>query len=188
MIILALGNPGTKYEYTRHNIGWLALDAYTEGQGLSFETKKIFQAEVANTEDWVFAKPGTFMNHSGESAKALVKQYGEELVVVHDDIDIPLGQVKCSFARGSGDHNGVQSIIDHLGNNNFFRIRIGVRPVHEELLPRIAPPDGYERFLLDDFTPLEQQELKQGVQKAVTIMGELAGGKTFQELMNIYNA
>jgi peptidyl-tRNA hydrolase len=66
----------------------------------------------------------------------------DEIVVVYDDIDINIGTVKCSFDRGAGGHNGVQSIIDHVGTKAFARIRVGVRPVHEELLPRIAPPDG----------------------------------------------
>lgn len=187
MIIVGLGNLGTKYQHTRHNIGWMVLDAFFADRGVSFEEKKIFHALLAQEGGVVFAKPTTFMNRSGEAVAALIKQYGEMIVVIHDDIDIPLGEVKCSYARGSGDHNGVQSIIDHLGHKDFFRIRVGVRPVHEELLPRIAPPDGYERFLLDDFSPLEQEDLKQGVQKAVTIIGELTKGKAFQELMNEYN-
>lgn len=160
----------------------MALDAL----GLSFEYKKLFQSDIAETEGVLFAKPQTFMNDSGLAAKKLVQQYGEALVVVYDDIDIPLGQVKCSFGRGSGDHNGVQSIIDHLGHKDFFRIRIGVRPVHEELLPRIAPPDGFEKFLLSNFTPMEDELLKQGITKAVDIIAALKT-HSFEELMNMYN-
>ena len=187
MIIVGLGNPGTKYEKTRHNVGWMVLDEYAHREGLSFSLEKHFQAALASRGDSVFAKPQTFMNDSGAAVKKLVQQYGADFIVVHDDIDIPLGQVKCSFARGSGDHNGVQSIIDHLGTKDFFRIRIGVRPVHEELLPRIAPPNGYETFLLSNFIPMETELLKEGITKAVLIIEALFEGKTAQEIMNEHN-
>ncbi len=182
MIIIGLGNPGKKYERTRHNAGFMTLDALL----LSFEYKKLFQSEIAEHEGMIFVKPQTFMNDSGIAVKKLVQQYGEELAVVYDDIDIALGEVKCSYGRGSGDHNGVQSIIDHLGHKDFFRIRIGVRPVHEELVPRIAPPDGFEKFLLSNFTSLEDELLKQGINRAVEVIESLKT-KTFDEVMNQYN-
>lgn len=186
MIIIGLGNPGGKHERNRHNAGFMALDALARSEALSFEEKKMFSAAVSQWNGMILAKPLTFMNNSGEAAKALAKQYGDELAVAYDDIDIPIGQVKCSYGRGSGDHNGVQSIIDHLGHKDFFRIRIGVRPVHDELLPRIAPPDGFEKFLLSDFTPLEEEKLKEGIEQAVNIISELRT-KTFEQVMNEYN-
>lgn len=186
MIVIGLGNPGKKYQHTRHNVGWMVLDAFAARESASFEEKKIFQSTVAQVGDLVLAKPTTFMNDSGLAASALIKQFGEQLVVIHDEINIPLGEVKCSFDRGSGDHNGVQSIIDHLGHQKFFRIRIGVRPIHDELLPRIAPPDGFEKFLLSDVTPIEEEKLGEGIEKAVKIISELPT-KSFEELMNRYN-
>jgi peptidyl-tRNA hydrolase, PTH1 family len=186
MIILGLGNPGAKFAKNRHNVGFMILDAYAAQESLSFAEEKLFFSEVARTGDTVLAKPDTFMNDSGKAAKVLLKQYGDELVVVYDEINVPIGEVKCSYDRGSGDHNGVQSIIDHLGHQKFFRIRIGVRPVHEELLSRIAPPDGFEKFMLSDFTPMEQELLKQGIETAVKIIRELPD-KTFDQLMNEYN-
>jgi peptidyl-tRNA hydrolase, PTH1 family len=182
MIILGLGNPGGKYAHTRHNVGFMVLDRLAD----DFEASPIFFSNVAKAGEQILAKPDTFMNDSGKAAKALMKQYGKELVVVHDEINVPLGEIKCSYDRGSGDHNGVQSIIDHLGHQKFFRIRIGVRPVHEELLPRIAPPDGFEKFLLSNFTPMEAELLQQGIAKAVQIIKELPE-KTFEEIMNRYN-
>ncbi len=187
MIIIGLGNPGKKYERTRHNAGFLALDELANREELHFNERTLFHSLVApHGEGMVLAKPQTFMNESGKAVKMLLKQYDGDLVVVYDDIDISLGEVKCSFGRGSGDHNGVQSIIDHLGHKEFFRIRIGVRPVHDELLPRIAPPDGYEKFLLSNFTSLEDELLKQGIGKAVEIIDALKT-KTFDEVMNQYN-
>jgi peptidyl-tRNA hydrolase, PTH1 family len=186
MIILGLGNPGAKFAKNRHNIGFMVLDEYATREDVVFEEEKTFFSHIARNEDMVLAKPDTFMNDSGKAAKVLLKQYGGELVVVYDEINVPIGEVKCSYDRGSGDHNGVQSIIDHLGHQKFFRIRVGVRPVHEALLPRIAPPDGFEKFMLSDFTPMEQELMKQGIEKAVKIMRELPN-KTFEQLMNEYN-
>jgi peptidyl-tRNA hydrolase, PTH1 family len=186
MIILGLGNPGAKFAKNRHNVGFMVLDAYAGQEDLSFVEEKSFFSQIARNGDMVLAKPDTFMNDSGKAAKVLLKQYGGELVVVYDEINVPIGEVKCSYDRGSGDHNGVQSIIDHLGHQKFFRIRVGVRPVHEALLPRIAPPDGFEKFMLSDFTPMEQELLKQGIEKAVKIVRELPD-KTFEQLMNEYN-
>ena len=106
--------------------------------------------------------------------------------MVYDDIDIPIGSVKCSFDRGAGGHNGVQSVIDHLGTTAFFRIRVGVRPTHEELLPRIAPPDGFEKFLLTDFAPFEIELKEQGIAKAVEIITALET-MSFTDAMNKFN-
>jgi len=186
-IIIGLGNPGHAYAHHRHNIGFTALDALAARVGLHFNERALFRAQIAlNGTDQLLAKPDTFMNDSGIAARMLAKQYDTSIVVVYDDIDIDIGLVKCSFARGAGGHNGVQSIINHLGTNAFFRIRIGVRPVHEELLPRIAPPDGFEKFLLSDFAPFEEDLKQQAIARAVNIIESL---KTmgFEEVMNKYN-
>ncbi|MCC6199136.1 aminoacyl-tRNA hydrolase [Candidatus Nomurabacteria bacterium] len=186
VIVIGLGNPGEKYAHTRHNAGFLVLDAYAAAHELVFNERKIEQSLVAYGEGLLLAKPQTFMNESGIAVCRIMHNNKGVLVVVHDDIDIALGEVKCSFGRGSGDHNGVQSIIDQLGTKDFFRIRIGVRPVHQELLSRIAPPDGFEKFLLSRFTPMEEDLLQQGVVKAIQIITTLPSN-TVEELMNTYN-
>ena len=126
------------------------------------------------------------MNDSGLAAELLVKNHDGSVVVVYDDIDINLGEIKCSFGRGAGGHNGVQSVIDHLGTKDFFRIRIGVRPVNEELLPRIAPPNGFETFLLSNFAPFEHALRDQAIEKAIHIIESLPH-KSIEEIMNLYN-
>ena len=186
-IIIGLGNPGHKFAGHRHNIGFMTLDAYAEKGGLHFTQKDLFHAQLAqNGPDQLLAKPDTFMNDSGKAARMLAKQYDASIVVVYDDIDINIGLVKCSFDRGAGGHNGVQSIIDHLGTKEFFRIRIGVRPVHEELLPRIAPPDRFEKYLLSDFAPFEDELKQQGMKRTIEII-EALKTKSFEEVMNTYN-
>lgn len=177
--IIGLGNPGKKYEGHRHNIGFQVLNRLTH----AFEQDKYAHALVASYEGFTLVQPQTFMNESGKSAQKFQK---EDIIVVYDDIDIPLGTVKCSFDRGAGGHNGVQSIIDHLGTTAFARIRVGVRPVHEELFSRIAPPDGFEKFLLSDFAPQEHDLREQGIKRTIEII-EALKTKTFDEVMNQFN-
>ncbi|MDB5188791.1 MAG: peptidyl-trna hydrolase [Candidatus Nomurabacteria bacterium] len=186
-IVIGLGNPGTTYAQQRHNIGWMVLDALAAREAITFTEKKLFSASIAQFGELLLAKPETFMNNSGMAAKAIMKQYMDAPVaVVYDDIDIPLGEIKCSFGRGAGGHNGVQSLIDHLGHKEFFRIRIGVRPIHEELLPRIAPPDGFEKFLLSNFAPFEIELRDQSIEKAIQIIESLPH-TSIEEIMNLYN-
>lgn len=181
--IVGLGNPGNIYQDTRHNIGFVVLDRFADEIGASFVYDRYMDAQKAVVGEFILLKPETFMNDSG---KALRHTKDTPVVVVYDDIQIALGEVKCSFGRGAGGHNGVQSIIDHLGTKDFFRIRVGVRPVSEELLSRIAPPDGFEKFLLSDFAPFEQELREQGIKKAVAII-EALKTKTFEEIMNAFN-
>jgi peptidyl-tRNA hydrolase, PTH1 family len=185
--VIGLGNPGGAYVGHRHNIGFQILDRFAEEEGTHFSERKILEAVTAQVgETLMLVKPMTFMNESGRSARAVMRNNDTSIVVVYDDIDIPLGTVKCSFSRGAGGHNGVQSIIDHLGTKDFARIRIGVRPVHEELLPRIAPPDGFQTFLLSNFAPFESELREQGIQKAIEII-KLLPEKSFEEITNQYN-
>lgn len=186
IIIIGLGNPGAKHSKQRHNVGFQILDSLAEKESLHFVEKNIFESFVVQYGDLLLAKPTTWMNDSGKSARLLQKQFQVPVAVVYDDIDINIGSVKCSFDRGAGGHNGVQSMIDCLGTTAFFRIRVGVRPTHEELLPQIAPPDGFEKFLLTDFAPMELELKEQGINKAIEII-EALKTKSFEEVMNQFN-
>ena len=139
-VIVGLGNPGKKYENTRHNVGFLALDkiiakleTQSEKQG-NFKLEKKFDAEIAemefNNEGIILVKPQTFMNRSGESVSKIVNFFKidpvKDLIIIHDDIDVELGKIKVKNIGSSGGHNGVQSIIDSLGTENFLRVRIGI--------------------------------------------------------------
>ncbi len=140
-IIIGLGNPGKKYENTRHNVGFLALDKIDKKIITTrFKLEKKFEAEVAKfklgNEDIVLIKPQTFMNLSGQAVRKVVDFYklnpSKDLIVVYDDIDIPLGQVRIRQEGSSAGHNGLQSIIDELGTDRFMRVRIGIgRPSNE---------------------------------------------------------
>ncbi len=147
-LIIGLGNPGKEYFANRHNIGFLSLNYLARLYKITF-SKKLSKARlgagiIAGTEV-VLAKPQTYMNASGESVRLLVQRYGvslEDLIVIHDDLDLPLGKIRIRRGSSSGGHKGAQSIISALGNQDFIRIRVGIgRPT--------APPGCKEAEVID---------------------------------------
>jgi len=165
-IIVGLGNPGEKYKSTRHNIGFMVVDALAKKLNLNWEKNKNLKAETVKFDDVLLVKPQTFMNLSGESVKAVLSYYkspstswGEvpiahDLVVVHDDLDIDFEKYKISTDSRAAGHNGVQSIIDQLGTKNFTRYRIGIRNPRKEKVPT-------EKFVLEKFKPEELKIIKE---------------------------
>ena len=134
-LILGLGNPGRKYEGTRHNAGFLVLDELASRAGVLFGRGWFSSARMAKAElaevSVLLAKPTTFMNRSGEAAAALMRKRGlkaADLVVVFDDLELGLGQVRVRPRGGAGGHKGLQSLIAHLGTEDFVRVRVGVGP------------------------------------------------------------
>lgn len=132
LLIVGLGNPGRKYLSTRHNIGFMALDYLAKRAGASFKESK-WEADIVKTSLWsrplLLAKPTSFMNLSGIPVNRIASYYQippEQIVVIHDDLDLDAGRIKIVCGRGAGGHNGIKSIIDHLGTREFIRIRIGV--------------------------------------------------------------
>ena len=147
-LIIGLGNPGAKYEKTRHNVGWRVIDELAArhqlGAGRSEKRAQTWDGSIRG-ERVKLAKPLTYMNRSGESARALMDYYKipiNRLIVVHDDLDTPFGRLRLRQAGGHGGQNGLRSIIQHLGNNGFARLRFGIgrppgrmNPVDYVLLP-----------------------------------------------------
>ena len=136
IIIIGLGNPGKKFENTRHNVGFMALDEFARKNNFpEFELQKKSNALISDKpldtargkENIILAKPQTFMNESGKAVKAIIKNNpAESLIVIHDDIDLPVGKIKIIKERGSAGHKGVESIIKSIGNDGLIRIRIGI--------------------------------------------------------------
>jgi len=133
MFLLAgLGNPGAKYEKTRHNVGFMFLDYLADDFGESFKSSQ-WPAEVLKTTLWgdqfLLVKPDTFMNRSGLAVARIASYYKiscQQVIIVHDDLDLALGRIKIVSDRGAGGHNGIKSIIENLGSKEFIRIRIGI--------------------------------------------------------------
>ena len=177
-----LGNPGSKYDHTRHNIGFMVVDRIAEENSLIFSESK-WQAQAVNASIYskhVFlVKPQTYMNESGRSIGGIADYYridSANIVVVHDDLDLDLGQVKIVVSRGAGGHKGITSTISHLGSNDFIRVRFGIgrpesaMPVNKFVLSKFTQP---ERELVDEKISqvIKQIELiiSEGVVKAMNL-------------------
>jgi PTH1 family peptidyl-tRNA hydrolase len=131
-IIVGLGNPGKKYERTRHNAGFMAVEEVARGLHADIAQEKyhalIGKARIDSIEA-ILVKPQTFMNNSGRSVGAIIRYTHaalSDIVVLHDDLDLPLGTVRIKAGGGHGGHNGLRSIIEHLGSPDFIRVRIGI--------------------------------------------------------------
>ncbi len=164
-IIVGLGNPGDNYHRTRHNAGWIFLDALTNGE--NWKENKKFSALTCEVGGVILVKPLTYMNESGVSVRKIMDFYGllpkrlglfgkkdaelnDVLTVIQDELDLDFGKVKISTDSGSAGHRGIESIISHLQTKKFKRLRLGIK---NELLKNKIPP---EKFVLQNFT---QEEL-----------------------------
>jgi len=166
--LVPLGNPGEQYQATRHNVGWVAMDycvnAWRLPQPLASrsESGQVTQGVVNETEVKILY-PDTFMNNSGSAVVKLVpKNEINQLIVIHDDIDLPFGEIKLVQGRGGGGNNGVSSIIQKLESKDFIRVRIGIAPKSFWTGQTKRPAGGgpLERFVLKPFTKTEQKELE----------------------------
>lgn len=179
--IVGLGNPGEEYEGTRHNTGRIILDAFRKAQSFSEWTldKKIqaLTSEGKIKKEKVFLiEPETFMNTSGKNLGALITSLkkAESLVVIQDDLDLPIGSFKISFNRGSGGHRGVESIMRAIKTEAFTRIRVGISPVTSG--GKLKKPHGEKEvgdFILAQFKKQEQDMLKKvskKISEALTVL------------------
>jgi peptidyl-tRNA hydrolase, PTH1 family len=157
-LIVGLGNPGKQYENSRHNVGFRVLDLLTGPE--AWENK--YDSQIIKTDEVILAKPQLFMNLSGKAVAQILKFYpSAKLIVVHDELDFPLGSMKVMNNINSAGHNGVQSIIDEIGTKDFVRIRIGIsNPETKKDLPG-------DVYVLEKFTPQEEDILKEVLLKAV---------------------
>lgn len=136
-MIVGLGNPDSKYEKTKHNIGFMAVDKIVNNLDVTFTEDKNFKAQIGSTfinhEKVYFVKPTTFMNNSGIAVKALLTYYNisvEDLIVIYDDLDMEVGKLRLRSKGSAGGHNGIKSIIAHIGTQEFNRIKVGIgRPL-----------------------------------------------------------
>jgi PTH1 family peptidyl-tRNA hydrolase len=158
-LYIGLGNPGTEYALTRHNVGFMCIDQLAKELGTTFSRDKYTDSEVAKDKDLLFAKPQTFMNSSGVAAKKLTEHYHIDvptgMFLIHDDLDIKLGEYKIQFEVGPKVHNGVNSVEEELGTTAFWRLRIGVD--NRDLANRM-PGEAYvlQKFLKEELLVLSK--------------------------------
>lgn len=183
-LIVGLGNPGRDYEDTRHNIGFMVVDALASQFGASWATEKRWDCALAKFSGGWLIKPLTYMNLSGQAVSAACRFYKlqpAEVLAVYDDVDLPLGTLRLRLQGSAAGHNGVRSLISHLGGDAFPRIKVGISPAN-------GRPAG-ERMVdhvLGRFTEAERPALQQVVSRATeAVRSALSSG--MENAMNLFN-
>jgi PTH1 family peptidyl-tRNA hydrolase len=184
-LVAGLGNPGREYENTRHNLGWVVLDAFAKKLGLAWKQAPQFEAETARWDGpggtrWLL-KPLTYMNGSGAAVSALARYYKIEpadIAIVYDDLTIDLGLIKVTVTGSAGGHNGVASLLEHLGDG-FARYRLGIGP-------KQPPQMDMADFVLGKFTPEQQSLVNQKLDQYVSGL-ELLLSRGIEPAMNQLN-
>lgn len=181
-LVVGLGNPGIRYEHTRHNMGFDVVDRFVDSLGLTFDRegfKGIYTKAKYFDEEIIVLKPQTFMNLSGESVIEVVNFFKidiDNIIVVYDDMDTPVGHIKLKLKGSSGGQKGIQSIIEHLGTEEIKRIKVGIgRPIFETIDYVLSKP-------LKD-----EQEAIEDAQKNAAAALKLAIKENFDKAMTAYN-
>ena len=193
--VIGLGNPGDKYANTRHNVGRMALEKMADKAGFSSWSKSksgncLYNKYELGDESLEFLLPETFMNRSGETVQYVVRKHGAtaaDFIVVHDDIDLPFGEVKIAANKGAGGNNGVQSIIKVLGSKEFVRVRIGIAPKHFITGKTKRPAGGgeLEKFVLKPFSVLERtclSEVLDAAAEAIELIVQIGANEAMNKL------
>lgn len=188
-IIVGLGNPTPKYRNNYHNLGFMTADALAEKLKMKIKTsecKSLTAQKRIDGDDVVIAKPQTFMNLSGEAVKELLRKYGaysEDLIVVYDDADIPVGKLRLRKEGSAGTHNGMRSIIKEINTEKFPRLRIGFgcAELKDKSVPIIEK-------VLSDISYTDREKINEAIQKAADKLCDYIVGKlTFDALMQEIN-
>ena len=182
-LIVGLGNPGPKYQWTRHNAGFMVLDRLSHLAGIAV-TRKNFSG-LCGEGSWqgerlVLLKPQTFMNLSGRSVAEALRFHKlsvEDLIVIHDDLDIPFGRVKLKEGGGHAGHNGLRSLSQELGSGAFLRVRVGIgRPIHGDVA----------NYVLSNFAPEEMAALPRLLDGVIDLL-EMLVAEGLPKTMSLYN-
>ncbi len=191
LLIIGLGNPGQKFQKTRHNLGWQVLDLLQkkwkkEHNFSNWKKVKKFKAEInkgkIGNKKIILVKPLTFMNLSGQAIKLLISYYKiqpKDLFVIHDDIDIPLGKIKISKNQGAAGHKGIQSMIEELGTKNFARLRIGIKPENSK-------PKNVEKFVLLKVNKNDEKNIEEAIGKTIEAIEKIIK-EGLEKTMNKFN-
>ena len=201
-IIVGLGNPGEKYINTRHNLGFKIVEHFLKdfqsAKNTLWEPSKKFKSEISQIE-WqprhgslkkvILAKPQTYMNNSGLAVKIITDFYkisADNIWVIHDDIDLPLGAMKIRFGGGTAGHHGVESIMEQLGTDKFWRFRMGTGAANSRSLRADGKLKNVEDFVLSDFTGSEKGKVKNLIKRGTNaIEASLEDG--LEKAMNRFN-
>lgn len=171
-LIVGLGNPGEQYQNTRHNLGFELLDEFRRKNNLpEWDYEEKFKAEIIKLgNDLMLVKPQTFVNESGLTVKLLTTYYKlpvTDVIVIHDDLDLPLGKIKVRLGGSGAGHHGIESVINRLGTDQFVRIRLGIgnEKSHVEVHKRLS--FHAEGFVLESFPPKERSAVKAMIKRGI---------------------
>lgn len=193
-LIVGLGNPGDKYLKTRHNLGFMVLDDWVKKINAGeWQMEEKFNSEVLkfdhNSDQIILIKPQTFMNSSGMSVAGVANYFKvspDDVVVIHDDLDLVLGRIKVRQGGAAAGHHGVESIIDALGTDQFIRVRLGIGNERSHSGEHKRVTFNAEHFVLESFMPDEHSKLKHLIKQTVQAL-ELLLEKGLEEAQNQHN-
>ncbi len=180
-LVVGLGNPGRKYKSTKHNIGFMCLDYYAKKQKLKFKKDNKFSGESLKIGNLILLKPHTFMNESGQSIRKAMNFYNidvTDILVIYDDLDLPLGKTRLREKGGSAGHNGIKSIINNVQTKEFKRVRIGIdkNPLYET-----------KNYVLSSFSKQEKAKIEPVFEKVSIIIEDFKNDVDFIQLMTKNN-
>ena len=182
-LIVGLGNPGKEYENTRHNMGFMVIDAYIKKKDLKLDKNKfdgLYTKTKINGEEVIFLEPQTFMNSSGSCVKRIVDFYKidiDDILVIHDDLDIDSFKIKLKESSSSGGHNGIKDIENKLGSNNYKRLKIGISNDKSK---------DTKDYVLGKFSKEEKKELDKTIEMCLNLLDDFFE-LSFDLLMGKYN-
>ncbi len=182
-LIIGLGNPGKEYENTRHNCGFMVIDALSKQFGIAVDQTKfkgLYGKGTVGNETVILLKPQTYMNLSGESVQELMNFYKinkEDVLVIYDDLDLPVGKIRVRASGSAGGHNGVKSLIAHMNGQDFKRIRVGID--RNSNIPVV-------NYVLGKFTKEEFVTLQQAIDLSCKVCSDFLT-TDFHKVMSLYN-
>ncbi len=176
-LIVGLGNPGDDYIGTRHNLGFVALDEYRRKHNLGeWENNKKLKSEIIKTDQLILARPQTYMNNSGQAVQLLAKFYKvepEDVVIIYDELDLHIGQIKIRIGGAAAGHHGVESVMESLGTDQFLRVRLGIGHWRNEASERQGAASDTSSYVVGEFSESESSEIKKLIKTAVKALDTL---------------
>lgn len=189
--IVGLGNPGEKYSRTRHNLGFEVIEEFVKHKmpDENWSLDKKLKSEVVKYGDLIFARPQTFMNNSGMAVKLLVDYFKislEDVIIIHDELDLPLGKIKVRSGGAAAGHHGVESIIKSLNSDKFIRVRLGIGNLKTLSAERKGAHVDTNKFVLEPFISNEKSKVKHLIKQAVKAL-EILLEKGLETAQNQFN-
>ncbi len=170
-LVVGLGNPGEKYQNVRHNLGFMALEEFRrKGSWGDWGNEGKFKAEIIKKEEIILARPQTYMNNSGMAVSLLINYFKiapKDVIIVYDELDLPLGKIKVRMGGAAAGHHGVESIINSLGTDQFIRVRLGIGNLKTQSGEHKAAHVSAEKFVLEPFIHSEKSAVKHMIKQAL---------------------